>query len=182
MSFRCKYCTALLPTAQGLCSHIAQSSRCQRNAYNEFQQREHSPPSKAHTPPSEPEAMSDDDDLPNADFDLPRMPSPAEEDKEEPPSKRARVEEIEDEEAPGKTRWTEPFPFPAGTILGRAPTRFEAVRAEQTASGDAPWAPFESEDEWELVRWMMQSGISQKQTDKFLKLKKVCLSSMMSMM
>ncbi|KAF8799293.1 hypothetical protein BYT27DRAFT_7040688, partial [Phlegmacium glaucopus] len=36
-----------------------------------------------------------------------------------------------------------------------------------------PWAPFESEDEWELARWLMTSGVSQTKIDSFLKLNKI---------
>ncbi|KAF8950928.1 hypothetical protein BDZ97DRAFT_1636640, partial [Flammula alnicola] len=47
---------------------------------------------------------------------------------------------------------------------------FERHREMQKEQGDAPWAPFESEEEWELARWMMTSGASQKKMDSFLKL------------
>lgn len=123
--------------------------------------------------------LSDDDsEAANTEFDLPHIPHPSPEAEEldkssTRPSKRARVEEVEDEEAPGKTRWTEQFPFPAGTIIRQGATKYQEFRDLQAAAGDAPWAPFESQDEWELARWMMQAGISQKQTDKFIKLKKV---------
>jgi hypothetical protein len=47
------------------------------------------------------------------------------------------------------------------------------MREAQVANGDAPWAPFETEEEWELAKWLMTSGVSQKKTDSFLKLKTV---------
>lgn len=33
------------------------------------------------------------------------------------------------------------------------------------------WGGFGSEEHWELARWMLKSGLSQGQIDKFLKLK-----------
>lgn len=71
--------------------------------------------------------------------------------------------------------WVQPFPkeLEAGAILERCKTQFQKLRDEQTAKGDAPWEPFESEDEWELAHWPMTSGLSGKKTDAYLKLKKV---------
>ncbi|KAJ7845019.1 hypothetical protein B0H14DRAFT_2182041, partial [Mycena olivaceomarginata] len=51
-------------------------------------------------------------------------------------------------------------------------TQFEKLRDKQKNKGHAPWEPFESEDEWELARWLMTSGLSNK-TDEYLKLKTV---------
>ncbi|KAJ7812872.1 hypothetical protein B0H14DRAFT_3112207 [Mycena olivaceomarginata] len=52
-------------------------------------------------------------------------------------------------------------------------TYFQKLRDEQKDAGNAPWYPFESEDEWELAKWLMTSGLSQKKTDEYLKLKAV---------
>lgn len=83
------------------------------------------------------------------------------------PSQRVSVEDVEDD---GNNYWIETFPKPAGTKKGRALSRFEKLREMQKEEGDEPWAPFESEDEWELARWMMTSGTSQKKMDALLKL------------
>lgn len=37
------------------------------------------------------------------------------------------------------------------------------------------WGGFANQDEWELARWMMKSGLSQNQIDKFLDLSLVCI-------
>ncbi|KAJ3830867.1 hypothetical protein F5878DRAFT_514819, partial [Lentinula raphanica] len=50
---------------------------------------------------------------------------------------------------------------------------FERYRREQIQAGVQPWSPFQSEDEWELARWLMESGASQGKIDEFLKLKKI---------
>ncbi|KAJ7495743.1 hypothetical protein B0H11DRAFT_1910488 [Mycena galericulata] len=84
---------------------------------------------------------------------------------------RATVEEVEDEDS----RWVQDFPddMEAGVPLGKCQTCFEKLREQQTEGGHAPWYPFESEDEWDLARWLMTSGLSQKKTDEYLKLKSV---------
>lgn len=88
----------------------------------------------------------------------------------EPTSKRARVEEIEDEEAPGrKTRFVETFPGNVAEILGQDKTVFEKWKDIQAIEGDNIWGPFESEEEWELVQWLMNTA-GQKSIDEFLKL------------
>jgi len=42
---------------------------------------------------------------------------------------------------------------------------------------EAPWSPFESEEEWEFARWIMTLGVSQKKIDSLLKLKMVSFES-----
>ncbi|KAJ6527883.1 hypothetical protein DFH09DRAFT_935537 [Mycena vulgaris] len=85
--------------------------------------------------------------------------------------RRPTVEEVEDEDA----RWEQDFPEErrAGAILEECKTQFEKLRESQKAAGQEPWYPFESEEEWELARWLMTSGLSQSKTDDYLKLKMV---------
>jgi hypothetical protein len=88
-----------------------------------------------------------------------------------PPLLQVTIEDkVEDEE---EYRWIENYPEPAGNTHGQDLSKFESLRKEQISEGSAPWFPFESEDEWELGRWLMTSGISQKKIDSFLKLHKV---------
>ncbi|KAJ7075485.1 hypothetical protein B0H15DRAFT_925432 [Mycena belliarum] len=118
----------------------------------------------------------DGSDNNDAAFDPPQPESPGEEVRaNEGPHRnkrpRATVEEVEDED----DRWYQTFPdeLAAGAILERCKTQFEKLREEQTKAGQPPWAPFASEEEWELAHWLMTSGISQSKTDEFLNLKKV---------
>ncbi|KAJ7911973.1 hypothetical protein B0H13DRAFT_2478875, partial [Mycena leptocephala] len=87
------------------------------------------------------------------------------------------IEEVEDEDAPGATKWYEDFPGPAGCPFeaenNPAETVFEAIRRQQRQDGQAPWAPFDSEDDWDLARWLSKAGISGGNIDEFLKLKKI---------
>jgi len=88
---------------------------------------------------------------------------------QEAPDRRARVEEIEDEEAGVQNRWIEDFPGNAGKWGDQAQSYFEKLRAEQQRQGLSPWTPFQDEEEWELALWLMLN-VGQNATDKFLKL------------
>ncbi|KAI0357791.1 hypothetical protein OH77DRAFT_1583444 [Trametes cingulata] len=86
---------------------------------------------------------------------------------------RVEVEEVADEEEGGLPRkpWIEDFTGKAGTVFGEGETQFEAIRRKKEEDGDSPWAPFESEEEWELARWLVTSGLTQSSIEQYLKLK-----------
>ena len=88
---------------------------------------------------------------------------------QEAPNRRARVEEIEDEEAGVQSRWIEDFPGSAGKQGDQAQSYFQKLHAEQRRQGLSPWTPFQDEEEWELAQWLMLN-VGQNATDKFLKL------------
>jgi hypothetical protein len=72
-------------------------------------------------------------------------------------NQRATVEEVKDGEAPG----TYEMDYDAKDIahsLGEGQTVFERLREEQIAAGltSKPWAPFEDEEEWDLVQFLMK--------------------------
>lgn len=100
-----------------------------------------------------------------ASFSEPRSPPP----KTLPaqPSRRARVEDVDD--LTGSTRYINPYPKLAGAAKGRADPKFEQIKKEQYTQGKNPWAPFENQDEWELARWLSQN-MGQAQTESYLKL------------
>lgn len=200
MDFPCQYCPVRCETSQGLRSHLTQSKACRTKHSEQFSidsgddsdnlsefsgESDVGDASGGH-PASGPmdvdvfearPAPQDGDDFGDSGDethepppDIPATPTvtPAENPRKRP---RATVEEVEDEEA----RWVQPFPKDraAGAIFEKCQTQFEKLREEQKKAGRAPWEPFESEEEWELARWLMTSGISQMKTDEFLKLKKV---------
>ncbi|KAI0683644.1 hypothetical protein BC835DRAFT_1409355 [Cytidiella melzeri] len=93
------------------------------------------------------------------------------------PSKQARVDDEEEMEPGGLPR--DPFchfpgdQYSAGQTYGKGPNVIEAMaeaRRKEGISDQDPWAPFASGEEWEFVRWAMQSGVSQGDIDKYLKL------------
>ena len=84
-------------------------------------------------------------------------------------SKRARVEEVADEDAPQVGRYTQEYPGRVADTLGTEKTKFEKIRDEQKMDGMEPHAPFADEEEWELVKWLMKN-VGQTKADDFLKL------------
>ncbi|GJE96278.1 hypothetical protein PsYK624_124720 [Phanerochaete sordida] len=99
---------------------------------------------------------------------------------QEPPSKRARVDDVSDEdedmEAGGHPRrpWIDYSPRLDVKTKGKGLNLFEKIGAEQAAK-DNPWAPFADEEEWELAHWLMTRGLSQAAIDDYLKLPIVSL-------
>jgi hypothetical protein len=86
-----------------------------------------------------------------------------------------------DEEAEGESRLKEECPvvdtFPnAGMGLRASKTSFEKIRGRREKQNKAPWYPFKSLSEWELARWLVESGVTGKKIESFLKLEKVCQS------
>ncbi|KAF7344304.1 hypothetical protein MVEN_01722000 [Mycena venus] len=200
--FTCPYCDAARNTMQGLRSHIEQSQLCRERRYNAYAAESDGDSnsddsydggndleSDTEMPMNAEQAgnglLSDvSEDENNQDLHAdphnndtppgsPGSPSPAPD-----PAlnagkrRRATVEEVEDEE---DERYVEDFPkdMNAGEWRERCKTYFQKLRDEQKDAGNAPWYPFETEDEWELAKWLMTSGLSQKKTDEYLKLKVV---------
>jgi len=103
----------------------------------------------------------------------PFVPSPRHIDSPEPEltgnvhqSKRARVEDVEDED--NYNRYARDFPTPTEEF-GEAKTTFEEIFEEQRAKGESPWTPFADKDEWELARWLVKNA-NQRATEEFLKM------------
>ncbi|KAJ7758140.1 hypothetical protein DFH07DRAFT_903576 [Mycena maculata] len=182
MDFPCQYCVVRCPTSQGLKSHLSQSKAC-RIKHNEHNATaspaEHSRPTSEDMDIDAGDNNFDeipDEQNPDAGFDPPASPDitmPSADLRAENPRKRpwATVEEVEDEDS----RWYQHFPEDraAGAILEKCQTQFEKLQDEQKKAGHALWTPFESEDEWELARWLITLGASGKKNDEFLKLNKV---------
>ncbi|KAJ7754280.1 hypothetical protein B0H14DRAFT_2635460 [Mycena olivaceomarginata] len=84
---------------------------------------------------------------------------------------RATLEEVEDED----DRWVQDFPegLKAGAVIDECNSQFEKLRRTQKTERQEPWYPFQNEDEWEMARWLMTSGLSQGKIDQYLKLKSV---------
>lgn len=58
---------------------------------------------------------------------------------------------------------------------GQEKTRWERMRDERLENPDERWGGFLDEEEWELARWLVGEGVSQKAIDRFLKLPIVSL-------
>jgi hypothetical protein len=83
-------------------------------------------------------------------------------------SQRAYVEDAEDDEQSnhsalvGKNADKE-----AGAPKGHQATSFEKYSKRQKDNNEPPWVLFESDHEWELAKWLMESGASQNKVDSF---------------
>ncbi|KAL0568476.1 hypothetical protein V5O48_013508 [Marasmius crinis-equi] len=87
--------------------------------------------------------------------------------------RRAEIEEIEDEDVATRTRdlrWIEDFESGAGATFGTSKTVFEDIRSEQRQTNSVACTPFEDEDEWDVIRWLVLSGASLAKVDEFLRL------------
>lgn len=96
---------------------------------------------------------------------------------EEPPSKRARVEEVVDEDLEAGGLPKQPFRAYENAeavrqaTKGTGETLFERIQLEQSAGGySSQWGPFADEEEWELAHWVVTEGLSQGAVDRYLKL------------
>jgi len=195
-SHKCPYCPAKLATAHGLHLHIMQTKRClakmQASLYNSESDENRaientSPTTETLDEENAAETMYTDDE--NDDYTpVPEGANPPLEYAAIPggaavdmlidlasPSASQRGT-VEDVEVFRDGYWIETFPKPAGTKKGKALSQFEKLREMQKEEGDKPWVPFESEEEWELARWMMTSGTSRKKMDALLKLDMVRIS------
>ena len=88
--------------------------------------------------------------------------------------KRAHVEDEEDNAVEiNMDIIFEDFKPPAGEPQLKAASvhsDFEHLKEKQDSLGQQPWAPFSSVEDWDYARWIMESGLSQKQIDTMLKL------------
>jgi hypothetical protein len=174
--FPCTYCLANIATRQGLASHIAQSKACRQRhheAYEAASDSEQASESGSDTEIGDGTAglagdADDDTDIRDGDgaqyedtdhaydsdgiADLPEIEPPVDNSnaRKRP---RATVEEVEDED----DRWTQDFPEEqyAGATFAECQTEFEQLREQQKAAGLPPWAPFETQKEWDLARWLI---------------------------
>lgn len=87
--------------------------------------------------------------------------------------RRTTAVEVEDEDA-HRTRdcrpeWIHPFPDAGRTFGVRARTNLEAIRDEQILKGEEVLGPFESDEEWQLAKWLIKN-VGHNQADEFLRL------------
>lgn len=95
--------------------------------------------------------------------------------KGQPSTKRTRMEVEEDIPVKMDTVFDE-FDPPAGEPRPRPPNMssdFERLREDRQASGNQPWAPFSSVEDWDCARWIMSSSLSQNEIDSMLALELV---------
>jgi hypothetical protein len=172
---RCGYCFKEFFKAKDVQLHIGNTPRC-RSARNRERSRCELSPEEGSTNSVHLDSVNADEAAQyqeEADY----IPSDRwedanlnEENANELPNRRTTVEEVEDEEAPGRYG----MDYDAEDVahsLGEPQTVFERLREEQIAAGltSKLWAPFEDEEEWDLAQFLVKE-VSQTAADKFLKL------------
>lgn len=176
---KCRYCTREVDS-KSLMRHYTQTGCLKRAKLptslpalpRQHRNRHHVPSTLSPTRPSESNS-----------FSL-RSNSPPLSDASDPPEAggptrstlrypRVWVEEVADSgDFPRHTRIVDVHPT-AGVPLG--PTTFKTVwenrREAESKAGNPPWMSFESEEEWDLARFLMKSGLSQEKINELLQLK-----------
>ncbi|KAF8482331.1 hypothetical protein JB92DRAFT_3085801 [Gautieria morchelliformis] len=78
--------------------------------------------------------------------------------------------DVQIEDVPEDDLVREEFPGLAGQALGSGQTRFEMMRDQQRKGQLGDYGPFVDQADWYLETWLMDSGDSQTEIGKFLKL------------
>ncbi|KAH9909444.1 uncharacterized protein BXZ73DRAFT_59483 [Epithele typhae] len=174
--YTCHFCGRKFRTEQGTVSHTSQSSACKKKRNEQANgHRTHTEHLHSNAPQHDP---SIEDGIPGEEFlhDTGRstIPDPP---LQQPNPHRVTVEEVEDEDAGGipKRLWRGEYPRSsrAGERIRKAHTMFDTLLQQRRAEKIPPESPFSSEEEWELVKWLFATGMSQEDMDKFLHLRLV---------
>jgi hypothetical protein len=197
MKHCCPYCFTETKTRQGLHSHLIQKKACRENmeadvyisesaSENSNENSNENPNSNSPTSQHANE-MDFDNEMdfegpiqhlnPIPDVQVATAPSQASSPQQ--PQDISPNEEVDhdvEDADDNETRWIEEYPYPAGVPIGEGISCFEEWRRDQKKKNQPPWSPFENREEWELVQWLITSGISQKKMDAFLKLNMVRVS------
>lgn len=166
----CGFCLKEFDKASQVQRHIQKARSCRRSWDREVARRPHLSRASSHAfglPSTEQQDghsphLSQHEGLIDTFVPEARAVSP---ELSEPPSKRARVEDIEDEGEPN--RYVKAYLGRAADEIGEEDTEFERLRASQTSEN--PFAPFCDRDEWQLAEWLTKET-TQKPRDAFLKL------------
>ena len=182
--FTCRYCKKTVSRSlQGLKSHISQTQKCRSHRDLERSLLNHARNTQTGSQHARKEPVEQQPQQEN--FEENDVPMAS--DTDEQPSKRARVDD-DDDDTTGDFQSTHvkfivdyPGEAQAGAVVQDSQdgleTRFETIQRMQRHAGNAAWAPFNSLADWELSRWLVQSGVSQREIDKFLKLDVVRVST-----
>ena len=100
-----------------------------------------------------------------------------------PPTPPGRLPEMptNPQSGPQWPRFIHPYPAPVATVVGEGDSLFDAVHKEQEVQGNNPAAPFDSDEEWDLAKWLIKN-VSQTGIEEFTKLAIVSDSSIALMM
>ena len=188
--YRCGVCGQGFSSQQGLRAHVRLSPGCREVIQARNQLRETttltSPPPNHNTFPDIGQDTPPEIDISHPPSSLTSVDA----DRPEADPRRARVEDADDEDEDGRVAggenryWLWDFPdglaggIIEGSVLAHIGSRFENIRHRQRLAGKAPWDPFLDDEEWEVAQWLVETGVSQRNIDRLLKLKKVIYLSL----
>lgn len=163
---RCQNCASKFSTDSQLARHIGHKKSCEVYYNSQSDSR------KSRTNNDVP--VVDDTIM---DFDLPSsLPVDYEIPSFIPDIRRSPSISIEDIEGgheciQARQRYAKSYPQSqrAGETFGRAATQFERMKDERENAAEGHWAPFESQEEYELAEWLIKN-VNQRAMDDFLKL------------
>lgn len=69
------------------------------------------------------------------------------------------------------TRYVQDFPSAAcaGATYGTRRTSFDEIRDDQILRGAEIWGPFENDEQWQLMKWLVKN-VGHNQAEEFFKL------------
>lgn len=187
----CEWCYRDFPTKAAKSQHIGKSQSCSKKRLRAFKRlnRTLNPHGQLNlpAPPLDNSAADKENEPPFDEADLappilitsnisatspnsPATTTPPFDQNAQPPSHRARVEEVP-EPVPTSQRFVESFPASklAGASFGESQTIFEAIRDDQILRGAEILGPFKTDEEWQLAKWLIKN-VGHNATEQFLKL------------
>jgi len=84
-----------------------------------------------------------------------------------PPKRAASSGSLPGSASRGRFVYDCPERYRAGEAKASMLTEFEKLKASQEKDQLSEWAPFESEEEWEVAEWLM-SSVNQGNADRFI--------------
>ena len=185
----CGFCGKLCLTVPGLNRHIDNTPNCKKSSHEEFGQYANSiwdevPENLNNVErqplPNHPIELDLPDFYLEEDIQIAEETFNREEPNVPPPlpplppqhPQHATVGDVPDKEIViDGCRYIENFPeeYLAGATWGNCKPLYKYLDEEKKREGGSHWAPFEDEEEWQLVEWLIRN-VGQKQTDCFLKL------------
>lgn len=184
MSPYCRHCGRPFPSERGLTIHISRTVTCRkalRKVVNTLlAKRKREVVSEVESVRSE---VEDETTIASGDEDVttpyPSPPPPPDLPLPEPARKKQRTTtQATEANAQGTLPHTRSAPSyyvkefkGAGKTYGKAPTEFERFMVEQEKHELPPWAPYHSQEEWELVQWLTKHRVTQCAIEAYLRLK-----------
>lgn len=169
-------CRAVLPSAKGLSIHYARRPACRarmRAMWESLARQLPIAPSSTPLSETEDEPMTDAN-IPTANADIPMVDAEAIAGNSGQRRRGVSVEEVEDEgdttnDSVNHGIWSEQY-HGAAITKGEGLSPYWEEQRRREHEGCAPWAPFNSLNEWGFVEWMMKSGVSQERIDELVQL------------